>query len=250
MVLIYEKSEGIGTITLNRPDVLNALNAEMIDALSDALKNAERDEDVRSVVITGAGGNFSAGADISELIEKTPIHAGETARRIQEITMQIESMRKPVLAKIRGYCLGGGFEIALACDFRFASEDASFGFPEINLAIIPGGGGTQRLTRLVGKTEAAEILFTGERIQADRALSLHILNAVTSAAELDDAVNAFLKKLHAKSAVALSLLKRAINSGINMPLEHALMTEADCFTIAFATEDAQKNLKAFLKHRK
>ena len=250
--IIYECSEGVATIILNRPAVLNALNDAMLAELNDVFERAEKDEDVRAVVLTGAGNNFCAGADISALEHSTVEDARDFARRLQLLTERIEAFPKPVLAKVRGFCLGGGFELALACDFRFASEDAKFGFPEVNLGIIPGGGGTQRLARIVGRTKAAELLFTGERISAEEALRMGILNAVSPAEPenaLDDAVSKFLEKLLAKSAIALRMLKRALQ-GLEMPLHSALLLENECFANAFSTEDAKEGIKAFKEKRK
>jgi enoyl-CoA hydratase len=247
----YENQEQVATLTLNRPESLNALNTALLTELRTALKAAEADAAVRVVVITGAGGKaFCAGADVAELLKKTPEEARAFSQWFQGIFTVIESMRKPVLAKIHGFCLGGGLELALACDFRIASDTSTFGLPEVNLAIIPGGGGTQRLPRLIGKTKALEMLMTGEQINAAEAERLTLVNEIVPADELDRAVDKFIQKLLTKSPGTLGILKKALNNGLEMDLERALDYEADCFEDALKTEDAQEGLKAFLEKRK
>ena len=249
--ILYAKNDKVATITLNRQKSLNALNTALLTELRDALDDAETDAVVRAIVITGSGEKaFCAGADITELVEKSPEEASEWSSWAQGITTYIEKMRKPIIAKINGFCLGGGLELAMACDFRIASEKAVFGLPEINLAIIPGGGGTQRLPRLIGKTKAMEMLMCGEQIDAKEAFRLALVNKTVSADELDGEVDELIKKLLSKSAVALGILKDAVNRGIEMDLEHALDYEAECFGQALATEDAREGLKGFLEKRK
>ena len=247
----YEKKEKVATITLNRPKSLNALNTALLTELRAALEDAEADVEVRAIVITGAGDKaFCAGADIEELLEKSAIEASEWSRWIHRITTDMEKMRKPLIAKINGFCLGGGLEFAMACDFRIASEKAIFGQPEISLAIIPGGGGTQRLTRLVGRTKAMEMLMCGGHIYAKEAFWLTLVNKVVPVDTLDSSVDEFIKKLLSKSAVTLGIIKDAVNRGIEMDLEHALQYESECFGHALATDDAREGLKAFLEKRK
>jgi enoyl-CoA hydratase len=249
--IVYEKKEQVATITLNRPKSLNALNTALLTELKDALEDAEVDADVRVIVITGAGEKaFCAGADVAEIRDKNPEEARAFSQWFQGILTHIERMKKPVIAKIHGFCLGGGLELALACDFRIASENALFGLPEVNLAIIPGGGGTQRLPRLIGKTKALELLMTGEQIDATEALRLTFVNNVVPAAELDRAVDELIKKLLSKSPVTLAILKSAVNKGIEMDLQRALQYEAECFESVLKTEDAREGLKAFLEKRK
>jgi len=249
--ILYEKKEKVATITLNRPKSLNALNTALLTELRAALEDAEADVEVRAIVITGTGDKaFCAGADIEELLEKSAIEASEWSRWVQAITTDMEKMRKPIIAKINGFCLGGGLEFAMACDFRIASERAIFGQPEVNLAIIPGGGGTQRLTRLIGATKAMEMLMTGEHIDAEEAFRLTLVNKVVPADTLDGEVHELIKKLLSKSTVTLGIIKDAVNRGIEMDLEQALDYEAECFGSALATEDAKEGLKAFLERRK
>ncbi len=249
--VMYEEKQKVATLTLNRPRSLNALNTDLLTELRDSLQDAEANSEVRAIVITGAGAKaFCAGADIEELLEKSPLEASEWSQWVQGIITQMERMKKPVIAKINGFCLGGGLELAMACDFRIASEKAIFGQPEINLAIIPGGGGTQRLPRLIGKTKAMEMLMTGEHIDAEEAFRLSLVNKVVPADKLDAAVDEFIKKLLTKSTVTLAIIKDAVNRGIEMDLEHALQYEAECFGSALATEDAKEGLKTFLGKQK
>ena len=248
---------GVATVTLNRPKSLNALNTALLTELQEALRDAEADTEVRAVVVTGAGEKaFCAGADVGELLEKSPAEASEWSRWVQGIISGVEKMKKPVVAKINGFCLGGGLELAMACDFRVASERARFGQPEVNLAIIPGGGGTQRLPRLVGKTKALEMLTTGEQIGAEQALRLGLVSRVVPVGEegeeesgLDAAVSELVKKLLSKSPAALGIIKRAVNRGLEMDLERALEFEAECFGQALSSEEARRGLKAFLNKR-
>ncbi|MCK4476388.1 MAG: enoyl-CoA hydratase [Methanophagales archaeon] len=249
--ILYEKKEKVARITFNRPKSLNALNTALLTELRDALGDAEADAEVRAVVITGAGDRaFCAGADIGELLERSSTEASEWLRWAQGITTYIEKIKKPIIAKVNGFCLGGGLELAMACDFRISSEKAVFGLPEVNLAIIPGGGGTQRLTRLIGKTKAMEMLMCGEQIDAEEAFRVALVNKVVPADKLDSEVDELVKKLLSKSSVTLGILKDAVNRGIEMNLERALQYEAECFGHAFATEDAREGLKAFLEKRK
>jgi len=249
--ILYEKKEKVARITFNRPKSLNALNTALLTELRDVLEDAEADAEVRAVVITGAGDRaFCAGVDIGELLERSSTEASEWLRWAQGITTYIEKIKKPIIAKVNGFCLGGGIELAMACDFRIASKKAIFGLPEINLAIIPGGGGTQRLTRLIGKTKAMEMLMCGEHIDAEEAFRVALVNKVVPADNLDSEVDELVKKLLSKSPVTLGIIKDAVNKGIEMDLERALQYEVECFGSAFATEDAREGLKAFLEKRK
>ena len=249
--LLCKKEEHVATITLNRPKSLNALDTTLLTKLRVVLEDIEADAEVRVVVITGAGDKaFCAGADVSEILNKTPKEAGEWSRWVQGIFTSIETLKKPVIAKINGFCLGGGLELAMACDFRIASNNSIFGQPEVNLAIIPGGGGTQRLPRLIGKTRAMEMLMTGEQIDAAEAYRLTLVNTVVPEDGLDREVDELITKLLSKSPATLGTLKYAVNRGIEMNLEYALEYEADCFGAVCATEDAREGLKAFLEKKK
>jgi enoyl-CoA hydratase len=249
--VVYEKQDQVATIVLNRPKSLNALHTVLLTELRTALEDAEADTAVRVIVITGAGDKaFCAGVDVAELVEKSPEEARAFSQWVQGIFTTVETMKKPVLAKIRGFCLGGGLELALACDFRIASDTSRFGLPEVNLAIIPGGGGTQRIPRLIGKTKALELLMTGTPIDAVEAFRLTLVNAVVPVDDLEKKVDDFIKKLLIKSPVTLGILKAAVNNGIEMDLAQALEYEAECFEAAVRTEDAQEGLTAFVEKRK
>ena len=249
--IIYEKKGKVVTIMLNRPKALNALSIALLAELQDALQDAEGDEDVHVIVITGVGDRaFCAGANISEMQELSPVEARNFSLLGQELTRYMERIRKPIIAKINGFCLGGGQEVAMACDFRIACDKAGFGQPEVNLAIIPGFGGTQRLTRLVGKTKALEIDMLGDQIDASEAYRLGLVNKVVPAEELDKAADEFIQKLLSKSSVVLGIIKLAVNKGIEMDLDRALYYEAECFGSALATEDSKEGLKAFQEKRK
>lgn len=250
--ILFDKRGKVATITLNRTKALNALNTALLAELYDALQSAEGDDGIQVIILTGAGGKaFSAGADISELGSLSgAIEARNYSLRLQEYTRYMERIRKPIVAKIDGLCLGGGQEIAMSCDFRIASDKARFGQPEVNLGVIPGAGGTQRLTRLVGKPKAMEIDMLGGQINADEACRLGLVNKVVSTEELDKAVDDLTQKLLSKSPVTLGIIKLAINKGIEMDLDYALYYEAECFGSALASEDAKEGLKAFLEKRK
>jgi len=249
--ILYEKKDRVANITINRPKVMNALNTALAKEMRDALEDAEKDENIHVIVLSGAGDRaFSAGADIGELEVLSPIGARDFSLTAQSLTSYLERIRKPIIAKINGLCLGGGHELAMSCDFRIASEKAAFGQPEINLAVIPGMGGTQRLTRLIGKTKAMEMGMLGEPIDASEAYRLGLVNRVVPAEELDKAVDELVRKLLSKSIVGLGLIKLAISNGIDMDLDRALYYEAECFGSALATEDAKEGMKAFLEKRK
>ncbi len=249
--VVYEKQDQVATIVLNRPKSLNALNTALLTELRTALKDAEVDAAMRVIIITGAGDKaFCAGVDVTEIVEKKPEESRAFSQWVQAVFTLIEELKKPVIAKIRGFCLGGGLELALACDFRLAADTSRFGLPEVNLAIIPGGGGTQRLPRLIGKTKALELLMTGTQIAAGEAVRLTLVNAVVPVADLEKKVDDFVQKLLTKSPVTLGILKTAVNKGLEMNLEHALEYEAESFEATLKTEDAQEGLTAFIEKRK
>lgn len=250
-LMVYEKKGKVATITIDRPKVMNALNTALASEMRDALADAEADDGIRVIVITGAGDRaFCAGADIGELAVLGGIQARDFSLLAQSLTTLIERIRKPVVAKINGLCLGGGNEVAMSCDFRIASDKAAFGQPEINLGIIPGMGGTQRLTRLIGRTKAIEMNMLGEMIPAAEAHRLGLVNKVVPAAELDSAVDELVEKLGAKGPIALGLVKLAVNNGMDMDLNRGLYYEAECFGTACGTEDGKEGIKAFVEKRK
>jgi enoyl-CoA hydratase len=249
--ILYEKSEGIATITINRPEKLNALNQETIQEISSTLDDAEKDENIRVVVITGAGDRaFSAGADINEMKGKTPIDLRRSCQRTKEMMNKVEDLEKPVIAAINGYALGGGLELAMACDLRIASEKARLGQPEINIGLIPGWGGTQRLPRFVGKAIAKEMIFTGKMIDAKTAERLGLVNAVVPADQLKAAVKKLAEELSSKPPIAVKLAKQLINNSIETNLRIGMMHESEAFGILSSTEDVKEGIAAFLEKRK
>lgn len=248
--IIVEKRGNVAVLTINRPDKLNALNTKVHAEGVAALDELRKDESVRVLVITGAGEkSFIAGADISEFSGKTPV----TQRRtFQERTLfnSVDAFPKPVIAMINGFCLGGGCELALACDIRVASEKARLGQPEINLGIIPGGGGTQRLTRLVGEGKAMEMILTGDMIDAQTALSLRLVNHVFAPAELEVKTMEIADKIAEKSPIALQMAKEAVKLASRSNLDEGLRREVDLFAICFSSEDKEEGVSAFLEKRK
>jgi enoyl-CoA hydratase len=247
-----ERSGPIVTVTLNRPAVLNALNLQMLDELSAAFAELDADDGLRAVIVTGAGPKaFAAGADISELNALPNARAGEAqARRGQALTTAIERMRVPVIAAVNGFALGGGCEIAMACDIRIASENAKFGQPEVNLGILPGYGGTQRLTRLVGEGWAMYLCLTGEMIDAAEALRIGLVQKVTPAEGLLAEAQRVAGLIAAKAPLAIDAAKRAIVDGAALTLADGLALEALRFGTAITTADFREGSSAFLEKRK
>jgi enoyl-CoA hydratase len=250
-VVLYEKKENIALLTFNRPGALNALNTEVNLKLIDLLEKAEADSDVRVIILTGSGEKaFVAGADIKEMMNMDAMAAREHAIRATRVTDIIWNLKKPVIAAVHGFCLGGGLEYALACDIRIASEKARFALPEINLGIMPGSCGTQRLPRLIGLTKAKELCFTGDIIAAKEALALGLINHVFPPESLLEEAMALGKKIAAKSAAALMLIKSAMNKGMEIDLESAAMFEIDCFGLCFSTEEQKQGMLAFVNKKK
>lgn len=249
--IIYEKSEGIATITLNRPEALNAFNREVVDEVLQALGDAKKDENIRVVILTGAGERaFSTGADIKAMRGMNALKARELSLMGSRICGALESFEKPVIAAINGYALGGGLETAMACDFRIASEKARMGQTEINIGLIPGWGGTQRLTRLIGKTKAKELIYTGKMIDAKTAEQLGLVNMVAPADEFMAAVRRFAAELATKAPVALKVAKSLIDKGADMSLDAAIALEREGFGVVASTEDLQEGVSAFMEKRK
>ena len=248
--LIFEKRGRVGIITINRPDKRNALNIKTREEGALLLEEIRNDDSVGVVVITGAGDKaFIAGADIGEFAGRTAMMQRDVMTG-RSLFTAIDTFPKPVIAMINGYCLGGGCELALACDIRIASETASFGQPEINLGIIPGGGGTQRLTRLVGEGKAMELILTGAIIDAKSALSIGLVNHVVPAAELEAKTMEIANAIGEKSGVALSLAKEAVKLASRSTLDEGLRREVDLFALCFSTEDKDEGVAAFLEKRK
>jgi enoyl-CoA hydratase len=249
-VVLTELSERILTVTVNRPEKLNALNAEVLDGLQMAFAAAKDDPAVGAIVLTGAGEKaFVAGADISGFKAFSPVGARDFARMGQATLDLIENLGKPVVAAVNGFAFGGGCELAMAATFRYASRNAKLGQPEVNLGLIPGYGGSQRLPRLVGKGRAMELLLTGDAIPADEALRIGLVNRVVEPAELLPACRETLKKILAKAPVAVRYVLDAVNAGLEMPFSAAEDHEATLFGLCAATEDMKEGVAAFLEKR-
>jgi enoyl-CoA hydratase len=251
LMLEVEDDAGVALLTINRADKLNALNHALLVELSDAVTELEESPAVRALVVTGAGSRaFVAGADIAEIAALEGAEDGADFSRFgQDVFRRLETLPFPVIIAINGYALGGGCELALCGDIRLAADSCQLGQPEINLGVIPGYGGTQRLARLIGRDRAKTIVFTGERVGAEDAYRLGLVDRVLPAAELLDEALALARSLAAKAPRALALAKRAINEGVALPLEDALELEAEAFGESVATEDRIEGTNAFLEKR-
>lgn len=238
----------IGIVQFNRPKVLNALNATLIRELVDALEAFDRDDAIRCIIVTGNERAFAAGADISEMSGETAIDQVKSDRFA--VWARVRSIRKPIIAAVSGYALGGGCELAMTCDMIVASETARFGQPEINLGIIPGAGGTQRLTRAVGKALAMELVLTGRQLTAQEALAAGLVNRVVATEVLLDEAKALAREIASKSPLAVRMAKEAINKAFETPLSEGLEFERKNFYLLFASEDQKEGMKAFLEKRK
>ncbi len=248
--IVVRRENRVVWIVLNRPEKLNAISPEMIDELSRTLDDLESDEGVRVIVIMGSGRAFSAGADVTAFTNANPVNAYIYSRRFQETLNKIEKIPKPVIAAINGYALGGGLELAMACDLRIASENAMLGQPEINIGLIPGAGGTQRLTRLVGVGRAKEIVMLGDQIQAREAERIGLVNKVVPHDMLESEVRSIASKLAEKPPIAIMMSKAAIGLGGEAPLYSGLALESALFSILFSTEDLVEGVTAFLQRRR
>jgi enoyl-CoA hydratase len=248
--LLLERRDRVAIITINRPDKRNALNIKTREEGAVLLEELRHDDSVGVVVFTGAGDKaFIAGADIAEFAGRSAMMQRDVMTG-RSLFTAIDSFPKPIIAMINGYCLGGGCELALACDIRIASENASFGQPEINLGIIPGGGGTQRLTRLVGEGKAMELILTGEIIDARTAFSIGLVNHVVPADQLEAKTIAIANRIADKGPLALRLAKEAVKLASRSNLDEGLRREIDLFALCFSTEDKDEGVKAFLEKRK
>ena len=248
--LLYEKKGAIAYVTLNRPKVLNALNQRTWENLRTAFEDARDDAQVRGVILTGAGDKaFIAGADISELAQVTAVEAEKSSSYGQEVLNLIENLGKPVIAAINGFALGGGCETAMACTIRVATEHAKFGQPEVTLGLIPGGGGTQRLPRLIGKGRALQIILSGEMISAQEAFRIGLVNEVVPAAELTTRAEAILKRIFSNAPVAVKYSLEAVNKGMETSQAEGLSLEASLFGLCAGTEDKNEGTQAFLQKR-
>jgi enoyl-CoA hydratase len=248
--LLLERRGRVAVITINRPDKLNALNIKTRTEGSAAFDELREDESVRVVVVTGAGEKaFVAGADIAEFEGRTPVTQRDVMTS-RSLFTAVDTFTKPVIAMVNGYCLGGGCELALSCDLRVASETARFGQPEINLGIIPGGGGTQRLTRLVGEGKAMELILTGDMIDAQTAFRIGLVNLVVPAADLEGKTMEIANRIAEKSPIALRMAKEAVKLASRSNLDEGLRREVDLFALCFSSEDKDEGVRAFLEKRK
>jgi enoyl-CoA hydratase/carnithine racemase len=248
--VLYEKKGAIAYVTVNRPKVLNALNQKTWDDLKAAFEEAQADAAVGGVILTGAGDKaFIAGADISELAHLTAVEAEASSAGGQAVLNLVENLGKPVIAAINGFALGGGCETAMACTIRLASETAKFGQPEVALGLLPGGGGTQRLPRLVGKGRALHLILTGEMISAQEAYRIGLVNEVVPAANLIPRAEAILNRIFSNAPIAIKHSLEAVNKGMETSQEEGLALEASFFGLCAGTEDKREGTSAFLEKR-
>ena len=239
--IIFEKKDGIGYVTMNRPKALNALNTEVLTELDDVFRAIDKDDEVQVAIVTGEGRSFIAGADIAQMSELNGTEGRDMTIQGQLVMELIETINKPVIAAINGF--------AMACDIRIASEKAKFGQPEVNLGIIPGYGGTQRLPRLVGKGMAKKLIYSAEMIDAQEAYRIGLVQEVVPAEELMEAAEKLAKTIMSKAPIAIKMAKVAINNGINTDLKIGVQFEAESYTSTFVSEDRVEGMKAFVEKR-
>jgi enoyl-CoA hydratase len=248
--IIVEIKDNVGILKMNRPSALNALNSETLGELSQAVKHLAESDQVKVVIITGEGKAFVAGADIAEMKDMSKEQAQEFSQNGQEILDRIAALDKPVIAAVNGFALGGGCELAMACDIRIASDKAKLGQPETNLGVIPGFAGTQRLSRLVGATKAKELIFTADMIDAQTALSIGLVNQIVPADQLMNVCMEMAGKIASKGPTAVKMAKKAINQGIEVNLDEGSRLESDLFGNCFVGGEAKEGMSAFLEKRK
>ncbi|MGS0765471.1 enoyl-CoA hydratase/isomerase family protein [Syntrophomonas curvata] len=248
--ILYLKDSGIATVQLNRPEALNAINEKVLEELSVVNDYIAGDDDIRVLVIKGNSNAFAAGADIKNFVNYSPREAHQYIYKVQISMNKLMALGKPSIASIAGYALGGGCEMALACDIRIAADNALFGLPEINLGIVPGGSGTQRLTRLVGEGKAKELIFLGEIFDAKKALDLGLINLLVPAARLEEETMKLARKLARKPPVAIRTAKELIHLSYDVDIYTGLMMEKEKFAYLFSTEDQREGMLAFLEGRK
>ncbi|WP_195971674.1 short-chain-enoyl-CoA hydratase [Clostridium thermobutyricum] len=248
--VLLEKEGNLAIVTINRPKALNALNSETLKDLNTVIDNLEKDNNIYAVILTGAGEkSFVAGADISEMKDLNEEQGREFGILGNKVFRRLETLDKPVIAAISGFALGGGCELAMSCDIRIASEKAKFAQPESGLGITPGFGGTQRLPRIVGLGKAKELIYTGEIIKADEALRIGLVNKVVALEELMNEAKAMANKIMVNAPIAVRLCKDAINRGMQVGMDEAIMIEAEDFGKCFSTEDQTEGMTAFMERR-
>ncbi|WP_062199608.1 enoyl-CoA hydratase/isomerase family protein [Massilibacterium senegalense] len=247
-ILVSYPAPAIAMITLHRPDVYNALNVQMVGEIVEAIKVAEASEEVRVIVLQGNDRAFAAGADIHEMAHQDPI----TLDLLNQFAVwdEMRRVKKPIIAAVKGYALGGGFELALTCDFIFASDDAHFGFPEVNIGIMPGAGGTQRLTKALGKVKAMEWLCLGEQMTAKEACDYGVINHVYPKEALAAEVLRFANTLATKPPLSLRFIKEAVQTALDYPLDEGLALERKNFYLLFSSQDQKEGMQAFIEKRK
>ncbi len=247
--VLIEIDDGIGVVTVNRPQLRNALSSETVEALESALREVEANADVKVVVITGAGKAFVAGADIKEMSTMDTAAARAFSQRGHRLITLMEQMKKPIIAAVNGYALGGGLELALACDFIYAAEEARLGLPEVTLGVIPGFGGTQNLPRLIGPSRSKELIFTGRQLTAQQAREWGLVNEVVPADELMTRVMELAQNIARNGTLAISTAKEAVVSGLNVTKENGLRLEGALFGLLFDSEDQKEGMHALLEKR-
>lgn len=240
--------DSIGTILLNRPNVLNAINRPMVSEIVHVMEEMDQNENVKVIVLGGVGRAFAAGADIDEMAEATPLQL-ELLNQFSEWD-RISLVKKPIIGAVQGFALGGGFELALCCDILFAAHDAEFGFPEIQLGVMPGAGGTQRLTKLMGKTKAMEWLLTGDRMSVEEALNFGVINRIVARELLMDETKKFAKKISKQAPLSLRLIKESVLKAVDYSLHEGMQYERKNFYLLFASDDQKEGMKAFQERRK
>ncbi|RST59169.1 enoyl-CoA hydratase [Siminovitchia terrae] len=246
---IQTESDGqVGIVWLNRPEVLNALNRTMVNEILSAFEEYDRDDEIRVIFLAGRGRAFAAGADIDEMAEDDSVSM-ELMNQFADWD-RLSLVKKPVIGAVQGFCLGGGFELALVCDLLFAANDAKFAFPEINLAVMPGAGGTQRLTKLIGKTKALEWIWSGDMRTAKEAHELGIVNRLYPNDDLVEETLKFAKELAEKPPLSVRLIKEAVNKAVDYPLQEGMFFERKNFYLLFSSEDQKEGMKAFVEKRK
>lgn len=249
-ILLDRPDEGIYVLTVNRPRVLNALNSATIDEIGEALRETRQDPEARVLLVTGAGDKaFVAGADISQMREMSALQARAFSRRGMEVFRALENLPIPAIAAVNGYALGGGCELAMACDWIIAADNASFGQPELSLGVPPGFGGTQRLLRLVGRGPAMELLMTGRQVKADEALRLGLATQVYPRDRLMAEALSLAQVIKTKGPIALKLAKEAVQRGQDLDLDNACVLESELFALAFSSDDQREGMQAFLERR-